>query len=74
MIQNWVEESLPSLKRAVGETNVFEFPKRMGAEDFSYMSGSCPAFLCGWDRETKQRESRRNRTRRRLILMKNAWL
>src|SRR5205823_6989952 len=30
-----VEESLPSIRAAAGATNVFEFPMRMGAEDFS---------------------------------------
>jgi len=31
-----VQVSLPSLRRAVGETNIFAFPQRMGAEDFSF--------------------------------------
>jgi amidohydrolase len=40
-----VEESLPSIRRAVGDTNVFEFPKRMGAEDFSYYEQIVPGFF-----------------------------
>jgi amidohydrolase len=40
-----VEESLPSLRRAVGETNVFEFPQRMGAEDFSFYQQVVPGFF-----------------------------
>ena len=40
-----VEESLPSIRRAVGETNVFEFPMRMGAEDFSYYQQVIPGFF-----------------------------
>lgn len=40
-----VEESLPSVKRAVGESNVFEFPMRMGAEDFSYYQQVIPGFF-----------------------------
>jgi amidohydrolase len=40
-----VEESLPSIRRAVGETNLFEFPQRMGAEDFSYYQGVIPGFF-----------------------------
>jgi amidohydrolase len=40
-----VEESLPSIRRAVGDTNVFEFPKRMGAEDFSYYEQVIPGFF-----------------------------
>jgi len=40
-----VEESLPSVRRAVGETNVFEFPMRMGAEDFSYSQQVIPGFF-----------------------------
>lgn len=40
-----VEESLPSIRRAVGDTNVFEFPKRMGAEDFSYYEEVVPGFF-----------------------------
>jgi amidohydrolase len=40
-----VEESLPSIRRAVGETNVFEFPQRMGAEDFSYYEQVVPGFF-----------------------------
>jgi amidohydrolase len=40
-----VEESLPSIRRAVGDTNVFEFPQRMGAEDFSYYEKIVPGFF-----------------------------
>jgi amidohydrolase len=40
-----VEESLPSIRRAVGDTNVFEFPRRMGAEDFSYYEQVVPGFF-----------------------------
>ena len=40
-----VEESLPSIRRAVGESNVFEFPMRMGAEDFSYYEQVIPGFF-----------------------------
>src|SRR5882724_1124029 len=40
-----VEQSLPSIRRAVGDTNVFEFPKRMGAEDFSYYEQVVPGFF-----------------------------
>jgi amidohydrolase len=40
-----VEESLPSIRRAVGDTNAFEFPKRMGAEDFSYYEQVVPGFF-----------------------------
>ncbi len=40
-----VEESLPSIRRAIGETNVFEFPQRMGAEDFSYYQRVVPGFF-----------------------------
>ncbi len=40
-----VEETLPSVRRAVGETNVFEAPKRMGAEDFSFYQQVVPGFF-----------------------------
>src|SRR5262245_41633774 len=40
-----VEESLPSIRRAVGDTNVFEFSQRMGAEDFSYYQKVVPGFF-----------------------------
>jgi amidohydrolase len=40
-----VQESLPSIRRAVGETNVFEFIQRMGAEDFSYYQRVVPGFF-----------------------------
>ena len=36
---------MPSIRRAVGDTNVFEFPKRMGAEDFSYYEQVIPGFF-----------------------------
>jgi amidohydrolase len=39
-----IEESLPSIRRAVGDTNVFEFPKRMAADDFSYFEQVVPGF------------------------------
>ena len=40
-----VEQSLPSIRRAVGDTNVFEFPQRMGAEDFSFYEQVIPGFF-----------------------------
>ena len=40
-----VEASLPSIRHAVGETNVFEFPMRMGAEDFSFYEQLIPGFF-----------------------------
>ena len=40
-----VEESLPSIRRAVGDTYVFEFPQRMGAEDFSFYQEEVPGFF-----------------------------
>ena len=40
-----VGDSLPSIRRAVGATNVFEFPMRMGAEDFSYYEQVVPGFF-----------------------------
>src|SRR5205823_11949809 len=40
-----VEESLPSLRRVVGEANVLEAPKRMGAEDFSFYQQVIPGFF-----------------------------
>ena len=40
-----VESSLSSIRRAVGETNLFEVPKRMGAEDFSFYQQVVPGFL-----------------------------
>src|SRR5262249_40404274 len=39
------QESLPSIRQAVGESNVFEFPQRMGAEDFSYYQGVIPGLF-----------------------------
>src|SRR5262249_18903565 len=40
-----VKETLPTLRRTVGETNVFEAPKRMGAEDFSFYQQVVPGFF-----------------------------
>ena len=40
-----VEATLPSLRRVVGEINVVEVPKRMGAEDFSFYGRVVPAFF-----------------------------
>ena len=40
-----VEASLPALRRAVGQTNVVEAPKRMGGEDFSFYGQVVPAFF-----------------------------
>src|SRR6266513_2179424 len=40
-----VEEALPSLRCAGSETNVFEFPQRMGAEDFSFYQQVVPGFF-----------------------------
>ena len=40
-----VGETLPSIRRAVGETNVFEVPKRMGAEDFCFYQQVVPGFF-----------------------------
>jgi amidohydrolase len=40
-----VEESLPSIRRAVGEPNVLEAPKRMGAEDFSFYQEVVPGLF-----------------------------
>ena len=40
-----VEETLPSIRRAVGQTNVFEVPKRMGAEDFCFYQQVVPGFF-----------------------------
>ncbi len=40
-----VEASLPALRRAVGETNVVEAPKRMGGEDFSFYGQVVPGFF-----------------------------
>lgn len=40
-----VESTLPSLRRAIGETNVVEVPKRMGAEDFSFYGRVVPGFF-----------------------------
>jgi amidohydrolase len=40
-----VEATLPSLRRAAGEANVVEVPKRMGAEDFSFYGEIVPGFF-----------------------------
>ncbi|PYJ07526.1 MAG: amidohydrolase, partial [Verrucomicrobia bacterium] len=40
-----VGEALPSIRRAVGQTNVFEVPKRMGAEDFCFYQQVVPGFF-----------------------------
>jgi amidohydrolase len=40
-----VDESLPSIRSAVGDKNVFQFPQRMGAEDFSYYEKVVPGFF-----------------------------
>ena len=40
-----VEASLPSIRRAVGEKNVTEAPKRMGAEDFCFYQEVVPGFF-----------------------------
>ena len=40
-----VSECLPSLRAAVGATNIFEAPKRMGAEDFSFYEQVVPGFF-----------------------------
>jgi amidohydrolase len=40
-----VEASLPALRRAVGETNVVEAPRRMGGEDFSFYGQVVPGFF-----------------------------
>jgi amidohydrolase len=40
-----VAASLPVLRNTVGESNLFEFPQRMGAEDFSYYEQVVPGFF-----------------------------
>jgi amidohydrolase len=40
-----VAECLPALRAAVGATNVFEAPIRMGAEDFSFYEQVVPGFF-----------------------------
>ena len=40
-----VEASLPALRRAVGESNVVEAPKRMGGEDFSFYGQVVPGLF-----------------------------
>ncbi len=40
-----VETTLPSMRRALGETNVINIPQRMGAEDFSYYQKVIPGFF-----------------------------
>ena len=39
-----VEQTLPAMRRAIGETNVITVPQRMGAEDFSYFQRVVPGF------------------------------
>ncbi len=39
-----VQETLPSMRSAIGETNVVPVPQRMGAEDFSYYQKVVPGF------------------------------
>src|SRR4029079_3438214 len=41
-----VSETLPSLRAAVGATNVVDAELRMGAEDFSYFQRVVPGFYC----------------------------
>jgi amidohydrolase len=40
-----VAETLPTIRRVVGDANVFEAPKRMGAEDFSFYQQVIPGFF-----------------------------
>jgi amidohydrolase len=40
-----VAETLPILRRVLGEKNVLEAPKRMGAEDFSFYQQVVPGFF-----------------------------
>jgi amidohydrolase len=40
-----VEETLPSIQRTVGKTNVISLPPTMGAEDFSYYQREIPGFF-----------------------------
>lgn len=40
-----VEETLPALRRAVGEMNLLEAPKRMGTEDFAFYQRVVPGFF-----------------------------
>ena len=40
-----VTATLPSVRRAVGETNVIELPQWMGGEDFSYYANVVPGFF-----------------------------
>ncbi len=40
-----VEETLPVMRRAIGETNIINAPQRMGAEDFSYFQRVVPGFF-----------------------------
>jgi amidohydrolase len=39
-----VAETLPVMRRVIGETNVVEVPQRMGAEDMSYFQRLVPGF------------------------------
>ena len=40
-----VERTLPAMRLAVGESNVVEVPKRIGAEDFSFYGRVVPGFF-----------------------------
>jgi amidohydrolase len=40
-----VEESLPSMRRSVGDANVIKVEPRMGAEDFSFYQQVIPGFM-----------------------------
>ncbi len=40
-----VERAVTVMRGLMGETNVFEVPKRMGAEDFSYFEQVVPGFM-----------------------------
>jgi amidohydrolase len=50
-----VNDSLPSLRRAVGATNLIEVPKRMGAEDFSFYGRVVPGFFMRLGSGNKER-------------------
>jgi amidohydrolase len=39
-----VEETLPAMRRAIGDENVVPYPPKMGAEDFSYFLREIPGF------------------------------
>jgi amidohydrolase len=40
-----VEETLPTIKRIIGDANVVNRPPQMGAEDFSYYQKEIPGFF-----------------------------